>query len=124
MNHCLIGGCNPPYHFANLTDQEYFNLRGTLTSERIQELIDQSALVEAASEAKSALQDALGVYPCEDCLQSVIDDLKQLAKNLRGENKNEVNSILLGVEERQNQLHNQSEYGAEVINNFIRSLEK
>ena len=124
MNHCLIGGCKQPYHFAAQTDQEYFNLHGTLTSERIQALIDQSALVEACSEADTALQDALGAYPGEDCLQDVIDDLKQLAKNLRGENKNEVNSILLGVEERQNQLHNQSEYGAEVINNFIRSLEK
>lgn len=115
---------NPaPYHFSNLTDQEYFNLHGTLTPERIQALIEQSALVDACTEAESALNDAINAYPGEDCLADVLKYVRSLAPYLNKAGQDALKGVICDIEVEQSALCNQGERGQEVINNFIASVD-
>ena len=60
---------------SNLTDEEYLSLNGILPRHRIEKL-----LYVHAESSQQLLQDAKELYPSDNILQEIIDDMRALAK--------------------------------------------
>lgn len=79
---------------SNLSNREHFRLYGTLTPERIETLLDLDEKLQAFDGLEAHVQEARRQFPAEDFLVPVQDRLHELAKRLRGDNRQEILSIV------------------------------
>ncbi len=79
---------------TNLSNNEYYKLNGSLSSDRIEALLDLDGLMEFVSGTHYYLEEAQGQFPEEDFLCGVVNKLHKLADKLRGDNKAAVLDIV------------------------------
>lgn len=79
---------------SNLSNNEYYRLYGTLSPDRIEALLDKSDQLESLDGIEAHIQEACCQFPAEDFLVPVQDRLRDLAKKLRGDNRQEVLGII------------------------------
>ena len=113
-------------HLSSLSDKELLNVANyqldDLTSTNLErELIgrlegfldleeDHTKLESHADELSVAGEEALGQFPEEDFLADAIERIQNLAKALRGDNKEEAKSIAEYLEDLQQTTANATEY--------------
>lgn len=109
--------------FYNLTHAEQYRINGTLSAEAIESLLDTSEALEKAGGVTSQLSEALGCFPAEDFLASFIDDLHELAKRLRGDNRAEAMRLIESAEDLQQCVFNEGDYGRSELREALKTLE-
>ena len=79
---------------SNLSNEEHYRMFGTLPADRIEALLDASDKLESLDGIEAHVSEARCQFPAEDFLVPVQDRLHDLAKRLRGDNRQEVLSII------------------------------
>lgn len=87
--------------FSSMTDREYFLQHGTLSLERIEQLLDQHEAGAAIDTAAVLIKigEARAQYPEEDFAHSIVSRLQTLTKHVRGANREELQGIIESFED-------------------------
>ncbi len=103
--------------FSSLSNEEYFNLRGTLPADRIEELLnDNSNKVDLEDIPFDAI---LGQLPAEDFTASVEERLHALSKKLRGDNKQEILAIIAELSDMAQCQFYAADHAREIVSDFV-----
>jgi len=86
------------------------------------ELADSAAGLEGADAAETHINEAKGSYPDEDAMQDQINDLRTIAKRLRGENRQELEAVAQALEDARDSQARESEYGLEALGHALKAL--
>jgi hypothetical protein len=108
---------------TNLTNKEYYRLNGTLSEERIEALLEIDVNVDGSSPA-AYIDEAMGTFPNEDFLEHIIKKVREVAKRVRGDNKDDLDQILLDLEDLQDKVNNDSDYGRSELENALGDINK
>ena len=100
---------------TNLTNQEYYRLNGTLSAERIEDLLRFDCAIDSSSDPSAYIDEAEGCFPKEDFLEHIIKKVRAVSKRVRGENKDDLDQILIDLEDLQSSVNNDSEYGRDEL---------
>lgn len=108
-------------HSSNMTHEEFYRVNGTLTPERIDSLLDEKGTLEAfdVREYVPCAQEAKGCFIGEDFMQEHLDDLKDIAKRLRGDNRNSLLMLIDRMESTIQEACQSAEYGASELDKII-----
>jgi len=112
---------------TSLTDKEFFRMHGTLTSERIERLIelkDRDGWKQFSQRIGSMVQEAMGQYPAEDFLSEILTCLHNLAKRLRGDNKEAIQALAEKVDDIAQTTFNAADYGRSELQKVLDAIEK
>lgn len=111
---------------SNLSHTEYFRLNGQLSSERVEQLLDDSkiAIELDVREFAPYAQEASGQFPSEDFLHEIVSDLYYLAKRMRGETKKELLGIIESLEDALQCQANASDYGRGELSKIIQTIKR
>lgn len=110
---------------SNMSHAECFKLNGDLSLERIEQLIDNQLKEDTLPSVECKIEEAVGQFPNEDFLQDIINDIGDIAKRLRGDNKKEMMDIMDRLDEIQMSTLHSSEYGMQELEdalNIIREV--
>lgn len=98
-------------NYSNYSNEELFNLTGTLPSERIEQIINDGKLSEVIEDCKIKANEASSGFVQEDFLFSQLQQLQNISKNIRGENRKELLSVITQIEDEILKQVRQGEYG-------------
>lgn len=104
------------------SNSELFRVNGSLPPDRIESLIDAERRANALESVEAHISEAKGCFTSEDALQSLIDDLRSLAKHVRGESRAELLRIVEGAEQLQTELWQSGEYGADELRQALKII--
>lgn len=106
---------------SNLTHAEYFHLNGKLSEDRTEAILSNLHDAETLDvrEYASYAQEACSGFPDEDFLADVISDLHYLAKNMRGNNKEQMLHIINKLDDIAQCQFNAADYGREQLHKII-----
>lgn len=108
--------------FYNLTNEELFRLTGSLPPERIEGLLDNAAAAAGLEGIGACVAEAKTCFFAEDALSPILSQLTELAKNLRGNNKQELLGIIESLDDfAQCQFH-QGDYGRDELHKVEKAL--
>jgi len=107
---------------SNLTHEEFFRLNGTLTQERIEELLDAASAALDPGTVAAHVLEARASFPSEDCLSEVLKGLGELAKKIRGANRDACNELFEKLDSLANQINQSTEYGAEELTKALQYI--
>ena len=110
-------------NFYSLTPAEQYRINGTLSAETIESLLDNAEAVTNAEGVSAHVQEAMGCYPGEDFLASFIEDLHNLSKRLRGDNRVEALRLIESAEDLQQCVFNEGDYGRSELREALKTLE-
>ena len=100
------------YIASNLTDAEYYKLNGTLSAERIESLLFfTDGFSKKLYGINIKISEAKGCFPDEDAVDKIVDRLRRLQDNLRGNNKETLDEIISDFDEIVTSTNQSSEYG-------------
>lgn len=88
-------------------------------------LADLADRLDDAAEAdgvRAYVEEARGCYPDEDILSGVTAKLRDFAKRLRGQNREDLLCIADEFDDIQNEINQQSEYGADELRKALDAL--
>jgi len=113
------------YINSNLTSREALNLFGTLPADHIERLIDIEEAQESARGVAPYIEEAITCFPGEDFIESegVLDDLRKIAKTVRGDNRVAILAVIEKLEGVQLGTARQAEYGVSELRNALREIE-
>ena len=119
--------------FYNMTANEHYQVNGTLSDQHIQKLLDVDHILQGVVDCRIEIDDAISSFPEEDFMSNIIDrltnlkkNLSNLKKNLRGDNKEELSSIIDDIEDVVTSTMQSTEHGIEKLNSvkvIIRNIE-
>ncbi|MFK3740917.1 hypothetical protein [Massilia sp. TN1-12] len=95
----------------SLTPREHLKLHGSLPERQLEQLIEWRERTEEVVSTTAYLQEARGQYPAEDFLACPIERLHQLAKKLRGENREALLGIIESLDDIAQTTFNAADYG-------------
>lgn len=109
---------------ANMTHEEFYRVNGTLTPERIDSLLDEQSNLESfdVREFTAYAQEARGCYIGEDFAQEHLDDLRDIAKRLRGDNRNSLLMLIDRLQDSVKEAVGNAEYGASELDKIISTV--
>jgi len=93
-------------------------MNGALSPERMERLIDLAERMDPEKLDAGILSEASGCYPEEGCLQFVIDQIRKMNKS------GYMDDIIEQLEDLQNELVGNGEYGREVIREYQHEVNK
>jgi hypothetical protein len=111
-----------PLQSSNLTHEEFVLHNGYLSRERAEDVIELAHAAEDLDEIAAQLDEAKSGFPDEDFLQAPIDDLRDLLKHVRGDNRDTVQGLIDKLEEIQTSTHQSAEHGADELRKAIKTL--
>jgi len=113
------------YINSNMTPREAFKFYGKLPDDWIESLIEDQEMLYDLNGVSSYIEDALAQYPDEDFIESegIFDDLREIASNVRGENKSRILAVIEKLEALQLSISRQTEYGAEELRKALATIE-
>lgn len=111
--------------FSNLTPQEHYRLTGTLREEDIDKFLAMETVDydDAVSSAITKIEEGMSGLYSEDFLCDLMDDMRNLQKNLRGANREAMTALIAKTESMQQELFNQGDYGRSELKDAITELE-
>ena len=89
---------------------------------RLEDAIDALDDMVSMEDVSDTVTEASASYPEEDFLDDIIDRINRLAKNLRGENKEEAKSISEDLFELGNEILRSAEYGREKLKELEKNV--
>jgi hypothetical protein len=106
-----------------MTDDEFYRLNGTLSPERIERLLDLTIHIDG-SNPSNYIEEATATFPKEDFLEAVLKKLNRIAKNVRGDNRTDINDVIETLEQLATDTYNTSEYGRSELDNALAVINK
>lgn len=100
---------------SNMSNREHFKLHGSLPAEVIEDLIEVAERADEASDIEAHLSEASAQYPGEDFLADVIRRLQIMVKHTRGDNRDEIESLVEDLDEIQTDTTNSADYGRDEL---------
>lgn len=107
----------------HLTNEEEFRLTGTLSSDKIEKLLNFAGLEDSVWSCISGLSDVQSSFPSEDFLHGIERRLTELAKKLRGENKEILLGVIDDLADVISSTNSATENGVDLLNSTITDLE-
>ena len=101
--------------WSNLSPSETYRMYGALTRDQIEELIACGEGMEKIDGATGYIDEAKGSFPDEDFLAKPIKAMQELAKSVRGANREALEKIIAQLSEIQTTTYQQAEYGLEQL---------
>jgi hypothetical protein len=83
----------------NLTHEEYFRMYGTLTEQRISDLLDEASAAPNVEGATIHINEGMAQFPAEDFLEPIKTRLIELQQNVRGANKDTLQGIIEALDD-------------------------
>ena len=105
------------------SNQDIFRLTGTLPVARIEQLLDAEETAQSLDGIEAHISEAKGCFAAEDCLADLINDIQALAKGMRGENRKALLALAETAEERQRELAQEGEYGADELRQALKAID-
>ena len=104
---------NMTHESSNLTNAEYYKLNGSLSKERISDLLDKDSAFDAGhiENAQTKIEEARNCFPDETTLSGSVSDLNALLKDLCGKNKEILSQIIKELEQDIETILQQADYG-------------
>lgn len=111
--------------FSSMTDREYFRYHGTLSPERIEQLIAQQEEGEAVDVAGALVKigEAAAQYPEEDFGHEIKSRLQALVKFVRGSNREELLGIIESFDDLLQCQFNSTDYGLSELRDAAKYLD-
>lgn len=109
-------------NFSSMTAEEEFRMNGTLSGQRVSELLDASAQLESIKDIDACIEEARAQYPAEDFLASFKDRLGQLVNNLRGDNKEKGKALMASIEDIEMTTFYAADYGRKELNKALAAI--
>lgn len=109
---------------SNCTAEEELRLTGTVTGERLNNLLDQETQLTALKDVAPHIQEALGQFPAEDFLEEHKTRLVMLAKNMRGANKEALQAIIETLDDISMTTFYASDYGSNELRQALGKITK
>ena len=106
---------------TNLTPNEHFRVYGFIHPSHAEILLDAYDAKMGFSVAH--IEEARGCFPEEDFLDRILDKLNDLKSNLRGGNRETLNSIYEELKNLSVKVGQQSEYGVSEIDAFLKDVD-
>lgn len=106
-----------------LTPEENYRIKGVVPREQMVQLLDDAARLESIEDIEGDLSEAKGCYPDEDFLHMEIAELREWAKRLRGENKDDFLELIDRIEGSRDAQNQTAEHGAELITRALKAIE-
>lgn len=110
--------------FTNLTCREEFRLTGSVTGERLSYLLDREDLLKCFSGVDVHINESFGGFPKEDFLEDIKNRLYGLRNNLRGNNKDTLNSIIESLDDLAQTTLYESEYSRSELNEALKIIKQ
>lgn len=108
---------------SNLTNEEYYKVHGTLSNQRIEELLDLTAETDLFG-ARVSIQEAKASVFEEDAFSRALKDLYTVAKKLRGDNKEALKDAIDELEQVVTRCQYDAEEVLDQLNQALRALPK
>lgn len=111
---------------SNMTHEEFYRVNGTLTPERIDAILSERDTLEAfdVREFAPCAQEARGCFIAEDFAQEHLYDLRDIAKRLRGDNRNSLLMLIERLESTIQEACQSAEYGASELDKIISTVKR
>lgn len=107
----------------NSSPEENYRYHGALPADQIEDLLDGAIRLEAFDAIDGYLTEAKGCYPAEDFLHMELTELREFAKKMRGDNKQDFLGLIERIEEARDEQNRTAEYGAEQIKLALKAIE-
>ena len=111
------------YLGSNYTAREAFHIRGYLTAEEQQCMVEDAEDVETMRATVPNIEEARGCYPSEDFAENLISAMRDLSKRMRGDTKAVMLELIEQAEKLQTEVVQEGEYGASELQNALNVLE-
>jgi len=111
-------------YISNLTPKERYRLTGTLDAEQIEELLGVEDKLESISGVDAHVKEAMTQYPEEDFLSGPIARLHELAKSVRGENRQKLLSIIEQLDDIAQCTFNAADYGRSELKEALKAFQQ
>ena len=108
---------------SSLSSRELFNLNNSLDEERIIYLLDCEDKLRDLMDAKGCLIDASAQFMSESFGVETLKKLRVIFKTAKGDKRKRILTIIEVLESEISEEFNSSEYGRELIQNFIQNFE-
>ena len=109
-----------------MTHSEYLRLNGTLSQERIEQLVtlqeESGLLAEGIDSAKVHIEEGMTQFPAEDFLEPIKSRLVELQKNLRGRNREELSGIIEALDDLAQTTFYGADYGRNELHKAVQAL--
>lgn len=111
-------------NYSWMEPEEHYQAFGTVTEKQLEQLIDKSRLLDAVPiyEIDGTVSEVTGCFPEEDFLDTIVDRLTVLRKNLRGNNRNDIDEILEMLDTIITETQQSTEYGVDELRKLNRSF--
>jgi len=109
---------------SNISPEEYYRMYDELDNERIEYLLQNQRDENAFSDVEIGIEEAQAQYMGEDFLKDEIDQLFDLAKRLKGYNRETLNSLISKIELEVDKEKAASEYRADELNKVLKLINK
>ena len=106
---------------THLTPAEYFQQTGAIHQSHAEILLDAYESGESVADTIHYVEDAKSYFPQHDFLDRIIDDLQDLKKRLRGDNKETLDNILDKIDQLVTNTIQATEEGLDNLNKFTNS---
>ncbi|HEO0817003.1 hypothetical protein WKH82_17405 [Acinetobacter baumannii] len=113
-------------YFSNMTPEEEYRLNGTLCAPTIESLLDAHYEIENLDfdGAETYIKEARTCFPAEDVLTTQIQEIRRIANRLRGANKLQLLDAVEQLENIQDELVQQAEYGQSELGKALKCVER
>lgn len=108
----------------NATAEEEYRLTGKVTGERLERLLDRSEALSRLSDMDALIEEGMSQYPSEDFLFDAIERLHELAKRLRGDNKETLIGIIESLDDIAQTTFYDADYGRGELKKALEILKK
>lgn len=100
---------------SNLTAEEHYKLNGTIREKDLEVIFEAPINQTSLEDAKAYIDEASSQYPVEGFLQAHKERLSTLLKNLRGDNRKTLESIIEDLDTLAMSTYHESEYGRDEL---------
>ncbi|QGZ63775.1 hypothetical protein [Paraburkholderia acidisoli] len=100
---------------STMSYAECYRINGSLPPERIEDLLDGKRVLDQIVSVPGELDEARGCFSGEDFAEKILKGLRELAKRVRGENRETLSGLIEELAQLQTTIAGQAEYGIEKI---------
>lgn len=108
--------------FKNLTPEEEYRLTGQVTGENLEELLDVYQDNRDMDGVDDKIEEAMAQFPAEDFLSDAISELHEIAKRLRGQNKEDLLGVIESLDDIAQCTFNASDYGRDELRKALNMI--
>ncbi|MFW6855320.1 hypothetical protein ACODYM_28935 [Burkholderia gladioli] len=104
----------------HLSNAEFFRMHGTLPPARIEALLDVGDRLAEVKSVDAYIREGMAQLPAEDFLADVMSRLQDIAKRLRGANKEQLLGCVESLDDVAQTTFNAADYGRSELDKALK----